>query len=217
MERAPDGTPPFRLTDRQQQVWRALTEKRSDLADLYECAVRALGSTDMSARLCMAAHCIREMMSDLPKVQDVPISSQGQLNKMIHDLQEPWEDARKGACYNDGRWLGTIDKPVQDLLRKLGEILKWHRANRPTRRSAAAAFFQNSDPAGRLEIQTARAAAWLELQDYFTGVSHRKITTEQELFARLERLEALLMDALYQQPSVDLRAIDDILREARNG
>jgi hypothetical protein len=62
-------------------------------------------------------------------------------------------------------------------------------------------------------IEKQRAKRWLELHDYFVGVTHRSSTTEADFQSNLQDLEQILMDNLYRQPSEDLAAIDQILAE----
>jgi hypothetical protein len=215
-----DGVSPFQLSGRQQIVRTSLAGKSDGMAELYECALRTLQAAGNPGRLFLAAHCIREMTNSLPKVLDLPIlADQGRMGDQVSALEPAWNRAVEGDCYKDGRWSGTIDRPLERLLRSLHEFFRWWRESRPKRRDVAVNFFRHLDPAGLplpATLEKQRVDRWLELQDYFVHTAHRSETTEADFHAHLEALEDLLMDSLYRQPSEDLSAIDAILKEARN-
>jgi hypothetical protein len=142
------------------------------------------------------------------------------MGDQVNVLEPVWDRALKSECLRDGRWSGTIDGPLERLLRSLHDFFRWLRESRPKRRDVAVNLFRHLDPAGVFlpkTLEKQRADRWLELHDYFVRTAHRSATTNADFQAHLEALEQLLMDSLYRRPSEDLSAIDAILKEARDG
>jgi len=66
-------SPSFQLTGRQQVLYQSLAQKSAAMGELYECGLRAFQDSANPGRIFLAAHSIREMTKDLPKVLDVPV------------------------------------------------------------------------------------------------------------------------------------------------
>jgi hypothetical protein len=216
----PDPATRFQLTGRQQLIHAALAQKSQEMADLYEWALRVYGDDGNGGRFVLAAHSIREMTGNLPKVLDLPVLSEaGRLGDQVDALERVWDGAAKGGCHQQGKWTGDIDEPLRNLLQKIPELFQWRKKNRPKRRSLAEKMFRSTDPAGLAlpkTLEQSRAESYLELHDYFVGVAHRGATTPEEFAAKLEALEKVLLDSLYRTPSEDLSVIDRILQEGAN-
>ncbi len=214
----PADQQPFQMTGRQQLVYRSLTEKSDALGLLYECALRVLADESNPGRLFLAAHSIREMTGDLPKVLALPIlADQGRLGDQMNALEPVWNGVFNSRCHNDGEWTGEIDGPLHKLLKALHKFFQWWKESRPKRRDVARGFFRQTDPSGLPlpeALERKRVESWLALHDYFVGVAHRQSkTTNADFQDRLDELEQVLLDTLYRQPSADLSAIDAILGE----
>jgi hypothetical protein len=83
----PGGERVFQMTGPQQLVHRSLTEKATEIAALYECALRVLRDDANPGRLLLAAHSIREMMNGLPSVLNLPIlAEQGRGSDQVSAL-----------------------------------------------------------------------------------------------------------------------------------
>jgi hypothetical protein len=207
----------FQFTGRQQLIHGSLAQKNQGMADLYESALRVHWDEGNRCRLILAAHSIREMTGNLPKVLDLPVLSEaGRLGDQVDALERVWDGAIKSGCHQQGKWTGDIDGPLRNLLQRIPEFFDWRKKNRPKRRSLAEKMFRSTDPAGLPLPQTleqSRAESYLELHDYFVGVAHRGVTTPEEFAAKLEALEKILLDSLCRTPSEDLSAIDRILEE----
>jgi hypothetical protein len=207
----------FQFTGRQQLIHGSLAQKNQEMADLYESALRVHWDEGNRCRLILAAHSIREMTGNLPKVLDLPVLSEaGRLGDQVDALERVWDGATKSGCHQQGKWTGDIDGPLRNLLQRIPEFFDWRKKNRPKRRSLAEKMFRSTDPAGLPLPQTleqSRAESYLELCDYFVGVAHRGATTPEEFAAKLEALEKILLDSLCRTPSEDLSAIDRILEE----
>ena len=206
------------MTGRQQLVYASLSAKSKEIADLYACALRTLSDNGNVGRIFLAAHALREMTGDLPKVVDLPIlSSLGRLGDQVNGLQAAWVSGLQSSCHRDGQWNGSIDRELQRLLGKLHDFFVWFRENRPKRRDVVTNLFRATDPAGLPlpeALERPRTDRWLALQDYFVRVAHRGQTTKEEFDAHVEELERFLIDMLSRQPSEDFSAIDAILLEA---
>jgi hypothetical protein len=207
----------FQFMGRQQLIHGSLAQKSHEMADLYESALRVHWDEGNRCQLILAAHSIREMTGNLPKVLDLPVFSEaGRLGDQVDALERVWDGAIKSGCHQHGNWTGDIDGPLRNLLQKIPEVFDWRKKNRPKRRSLAEKMFRSIDPAGLPLPQTleqSRAESYLELHDYFVSVAHRGATTPEEFAAKLEALERILLDSLCRTPSEDLSAIDRILEE----
>jgi hypothetical protein len=207
----------FQMTGRQQLVHASLSAKSAGIGELYECALRALNNRENPGRLFLAAHAIREMTGDLPKVLDLPIlTSLGRLGDQVKALESSWDLTQESSCHNDGQWSGPIDGHLQRFLGKVQKFFQWLRENRPKRRDIVTQFFRMADPAGLAlpeVLEKPRADRWLELQDYFVKAAHRGQTTAEEMDAHLEELDQFLLETLCRQPSEDFSAIDAILSQ----
>jgi len=205
------------LTIRQQLIYRSLEEKGESVAFLLESALLVMAEKRIPGRLFLAAHSIRMMMDELPKVMDLPtLAEQGRLGDQVGALDPIWTAALKSRCHNDGKWSGEIDTPLQKLFAKLHKFFQWWRDSRPKRRDVAAGLFRSTDPSGLPlpePLEKTRIDRWLGLHSYFVGVAKRSVTTEDEFNASFDELEQILLDNLYRQPSEDFSEIEAILAE----
>ncbi len=209
--------PGFQFTGRQQLVHGSLAARRSDIAELYECALRSLSDKTNPGRVFLAAHSIREMTGDLPKILDLPVLADlGRMGDQVNALQTAWQSALSSSCHQDGKWNGAIDGHLRRLLGKLHKFFEWLEEHRPKRRALVAQLFRLSDPSGLPlpeNLEEPRTERWLELQDYFVKAAHRAQTDSEQFQSHLDELEQFLLEMLYRQPSEDFSAIDAILRE----
>lgn len=187
------------------------------MGELYECALRVFQDNANPGRLYLAAHSIRELTKDLPKVLDVPVlTDHGRMRDKLDALEKTWTASLGSTCHQAGEWLGEIDDLLRRLLTKLPEFFKWRSESEPKMRESATALFRRVDPAGRqlpLALEKRRADRWIELHTYFNAAAHRSPTTEAEFSEKLDELEQILMNTLSPTPSEDFAAIDAILLE----
>jgi hypothetical protein len=215
----PSTSPPFQLTGRKQFLYQSLAHKSPPMGELYESAIRAFQDNANPGRIFLAAHSIREMTKDLPKVLDVPVlTDHGRMRDRLDAMERSWNGARASACNQGGAWTGEIDRPLRRLLVKLPEFFTWRSESDPKMRDSATALFRRVDPAGRPlpePLEKRRAERWIELHTYFNAAAHRAPTTEAEFLTRLDELERILMDSISPQPSEDFSVIDAIFLEDR--
>jgi hypothetical protein len=213
----PGTSPSFQLTGRQQFLCQSLAQKSPAMGELYDCAIRAFQDSANPGRIFLAAHSIREMTKDLPKVLDVPVlTDHGRMRDRLDTLEKSWNGALASDCHRLGAWSGEIDPPLRRLLTKLPEFFKWRSESEPKMRDSATALFRRIDPAGRPlpePLEKRRADRWIELHTYFNATAHRSPTTESEFSTKLDELERILMDSLNPQPSEDFSDIDAIFLE----
>lgn len=215
----PSTLPPFQLTGRQQFLHQSIAQKSPAMGELYESAIRAFQDSTNPGRIFLAAHSIREMTKDLPKVLDVPVlTNHGRMRDWLDAIERSWNGALASACNQGGAWGGEIDPPLRRLLVKLPEFFTWRSESDPKMRDSATALFRRVDPAGRPlpePLEKRRAERWIELHTYFNAAAHRSPTTEGEFLAKLDELERILMDSVSPQPSEDFSVIDAIFLEDR--
>ena len=215
----PSTSPSFQLTGRQQFLCQSLAQKSPTMGELYDSAIQAFQDTANPGRIFLAAHSIREMTKDLPKVLDVPVlTDHGRMRDRLDALEKSWNGALASGCNQAEAWTGEIDPPLRRLLVELPEFFTWRSESDPKMRESATALFRRIDPAGRSlpePLEKRRAKRWIALHDYFNRTAHRSQTTEPEFLARLDELERILMDSLIPQPSEDFSVIDTIFLEDR--
>jgi hypothetical protein len=215
----PSTLPSFQLSGRQEFLRESLTQKSPAMGELYDSAIRAFQDAASPGRIFLAAHSIREMTKDLPKVLDVPVlTDHGRMRDRLDALEKSWNGALASECNRAGAWTGEIDPPLRQLLAKLPEFFTWRSESDPKMRDSATALFRRIDPAGRPlpePLEKRRAKRWIALHDYFNRTAHRSQTKEAEFLARLDELERVLMDSLSPQPSEDFSVIDAIFLEDR--
>ncbi len=187
------------------------------MGELYECALRIFQDNSNPGRIFLAAHSIRELTKDLPKVFDVPVlTDHGRMRDKLDALERTWTGTLASACNRSGAWTGEIDNPLRRMLTKLPEFFKWRNESEPKMRESATALFRRIDLAGRQlpqPLEKRRADQWIELHTYFNSPAHRSPTTEDEFSGKLDELEQILVDCLSPTPSEDFSAIDAILME----
>src|ERR1035437_2415170 len=142
--------PSFQLMGRQQFLCQSLTQKSPAIGELYEWAIRAFQDTANPGRIFLAAHSIREMTKDLPKVLDVPVlTDHGRMRDRLDALEKSWNGALGSTCNQAGAWTGEIDSPLRRLLVELPGFFTWRSESEPKMRDSATALFRRIDPAGR--------------------------------------------------------------------
>src|ERR1700689_4419570 len=112
----PSTLPSFQLSGRQQFLCQSLAQKSPAMGELYDSAIRAFQDIANPGRIFLAAHSIREMTKDLPKVLDVPVlTDHGRMRDRLDALEKTWTASLGSTCHQAGEWLGEID----NLLRRL--------------------------------------------------------------------------------------------------
>jgi hypothetical protein len=171
-----DNRTPFQFTGRQQLIHGSLVQKSQEMADLYESALRVCWDEGNPGRFVLAAHSIREMTGNLPKVLDLPVLGEtGRLGDQVDTLERAWDGASKSGCHQEGKWTGDIDEPLRNLLQGISRLFEWRKDNRPRRSLVAAKMFRGTDPSGLPlpeTLEQKRAKSWLNLHDYFVRVAH---------------------------------------------
>jgi hypothetical protein len=213
----PNPLPSFQPSGRQLFLSQSLARKNAAMGELYECALRVFRDDSNPGRLFLAAHSIRELTKDLPKVLDVPVlTDHGRMRDKLDALERTWTVALGSTCHQSGAWTGEIDPPLRRILTQIPEFFKWRNESEPKMRESAAALFRRTDLAGRQlpqALEKRQADRWIELHTYFNAAAHRSPTSEAEFSERLDELEQILIDCLVPTPSADFSAIDAILLE----
>jgi hypothetical protein len=91
--------------------------------------------------------------------------------------------------------------------------------NRPKHRELVTQMFREVDPSAvplPESVEGIRVNRWLAIRRYFNNSAHGEMTTEEKFLENVDALEGILAYFLNPQPSEDLSAIDEILREAND-
>src|SRR5450631_1619805 len=134
----PNPSRPFQPTGRQSFLSQSLTQRNPVMGQLYECALRTFQDNGNPGRIFLAAHSIREMTKDLPKVLDLPIlTDHGRMRDKLDQLEACWTRGLASRCHIAGEWSGEIDNTLKRVLRRLEKFLKWRRESEPKLRESA--------------------------------------------------------------------------------
>jgi hypothetical protein len=158
-------------------------------------------------------------MEKLPRYLDLPVATKppSLKEKVIH-LGQSWSNFTKNSkcCGNPG-WSGTIDRPLQNFLKKARDFFAWFEAERPTRKQQTAKILRRLDPLDLplpKPIEYLRVEEWDKCHDYFESVSHHNTVPTPEDFALwLIAVERFLLERLHPRTFDDHAKLDQIIRE----
>jgi hypothetical protein len=201
------------LSGRARQLWEALSGRNEQLGHMYLGALDVLQHRANPDRLALAAHGIREMLEKLPRYLDIPDSERGvpKLGDSASRLVGKWQKWRSTAT-DDG---GVLTKNGRRLLNEVDRFCESAQAG-PTKKALAAAALKSIDPHPvdlPTHVRETHASVLVDLDRYFTDVSHHRRTDEQELLQRLAALESFLLDRLRPRTFDDFAEIDRLLGE----
>src|SRR5687768_16696977 len=80
------------LSSTQQELFKALADKRADIAVSYQAAVAIINDDVLPDRLALAAHVLRELMEKLPS-DGAAIDMGSDLNTKVNILKQRWDNA----------------------------------------------------------------------------------------------------------------------------
>jgi hypothetical protein len=205
------------LSPTQQELFKALADKRADIAVSYHAAVAIINDDVLPDRLALAAHALRELMEKLPN-DGAAIDTGADLNTKVNALKKPWDDAvAEGGAHGGDTWSNGIGAALRAFLSAAGEFFKGRDAIVTGRRQQAVEFLNRLDVAAvRLpeDVQRKNAYEWMRLRGYFNDVSHHRFpTADAEFQGRVTQLEAFLHARLIPRPTADFAAIDALLQE----
>jgi hypothetical protein len=210
---------PLELFGQQQTLYEALIDKDERLARMYLGSLRVLSDNQNPDRLALVAHGLRELMEKLPRYLNVPIKTKSSfaLKAEVHNLRQSWNNIKN---YQDlpgkNRWRGQINKTLRTFLVKVGDFFVRFEQARPTKHIEIAQLLQSLEIQKQnlpSNIEEINIQEWKNSYDYFTGVSHHRKTTLQELEEYLNTLEEFLLDRLRPRTFEDYAIIDNIIKE----
>jgi len=186
---------------------------------MYLEAVRALDRKDGVESLHVAAYELREFMNALPRVLDVTVAPYEQVQNKIQTLAEQWRRRSSASnCLKNGKWTGSIDDPLEQLLTHLGEFVAWVDKQVPTRRTEAVWVLKQLLPTEHpmpAPLLNTRVDEWSELLRYFNNVAHHNTVADgPQLAARVNDLEVFLLEHLEPRTFDDQDAIDRLIAES---
>ena len=214
--------PNMQLSGQQLTLYRALLEKDQKLANMYEGTLIVLNHNENPDHLALAAHGARELMEKLPSFVNVPIKAQNEsLKSKVNNLDNIWQNTLQNSqSYNSQTWEGEIDRPLDNLLKRLHLFFEWFANHHPRRKEEVAETLRRLDISGRTlpnPLEKLNIKAWFEIRTFFQGVSHhQKHTTTDEFGQWLEALERFLIDRLHPQTFTDFNKIDEIIQEGES-
>jgi hypothetical protein len=197
----------------------ALEERSADLARMYVGALIVLSNPDNPDRLPQAAHSLRELMEKIPRYIAVETrASRESLRVKVRELEDHWNNTVEySACYDDGNWNGSIDRPLRRLLQGLQYFFDWFGEHHPRRRTETATVLRRLDGSGRTlppRLEDLEIEGWLAIRNYFLAVAHHgRQPPEGDFGAWIDALERFLLDRLRPRTFADFDAIDDIIQE----
>jgi hypothetical protein len=201
----------------QQELFKALADKRAEIAVSYQAAVAIINDDVLPDRIALAAHALRELMEKLPN-DGTTIDMGADLNTRVNALRTRWEDAVAEDGVSGGEcWGNGLGAALRAFLGAVSEFFKGRDAIPAGRRQQAMDFLNRLDVAGvplPEDLQRKNAQEWMRLRGYFNDVSHHRFpATDAEFRERVSQLEAFLYARLIPKPTADFAAIDALLQE----
>src|SRR4051794_30705920 len=112
------------LTPTQQELFKALADKRAEIAVSYQAAVAILNDPLLPDRLPLAAHALRELMEKLPN-EGTAVDAAADLNTKVNALRKPWDAAvAEDAARGGDPWGNGIGPALQAFLTEVAEFFK---------------------------------------------------------------------------------------------
>lgn len=204
----------------QKELYHALKNKSDEVAQMYLGAVHVFNQKDNPSRISLAAHGIREMMTRLPKVIDVPISdgSKQRLGDFMRTLSQVWAKlCKKNRWPGNPKWDGTIDTELKTFLNKIESLLEADSRIKSDRSAVTQSFIRKqnfSSVALPDEIEKLKVDEWLKYQDYFVRTAHFNPTDEASFLKYLKHFESVLFG--YLEPRT-FETQDEILNLIKQG
>lgn len=209
------------LSNQQLALYRALTgvgepPAGGRLAGRYLGALAAIASAHNPDRLAQAGHSLREMMDLIPETVDVRVEAlREKLGNEAAKLEGAWEAAQKSGCLSDGKWQGTIDRPLERFLLAAGLFYSWKEEHQPRRRTEFGLILIELDaskkPAPKV-LQSLNVEAWIEMHNYFVRIAHHRDGVDlAEFEGWLDALERTILNLLVPRTFEDFDKIDAIL------
>lgn len=215
--------PNIQLSGQQSALYRALLEKDQKLANMYMGTLVVLNHNENPDHLALAAHGARELIEKLPSFLNVPIKAQNEsLKSEVNNLDNIWQNTlQKSQSYNNQTWEGEIDRPLDNLLKKLHLFFEWFANHYPRRKAEVAETLRGLDISGQtlpIPLEELNIKTWFSIRNFFQSVAHhRKHTATDDEFGQwLEALERFLLDRLLPRTFTDFDKIDEIIREGES-
>ncbi len=214
----------IQLSGRQQELYKALSEKEQSLADIYLGSLMILQQTENPDSLALAAHGLRELMEKLPRYLDTPIEDKKgpTLKEKARELEQAWDQTLENSgSYSNSDWSGNIDRLLRTFLRKASDFFTWFKAERPTKKQQTEKILRELDPLGQSlpnPIETLRIEEWDQYNNFFQKISHHNAQSTPEVFSSfLYAFENFLLDRLLPRTFEDHTELDSIIREGETG
>gem|GEM_PF-2251610 len=163
------------------------------------------------------AHSVREFIEKAhDNIVGAPVEVEGGgLKVTVINLNAKWAKAVKNTKTVDtDAWTGTLDSPVQKVLKALGEFFATFSATHRPRGAQHRAVFEKLDGSGQPIpelIAKQRLALWGELDDYFKDVAHHKFIASQDtLEEKIIVLEDFILDMKFPERAVPIDTLNEL-------
>lgn len=216
---------PFRR-ERQRSLYRALRDLDQDLARLYLGALQVLVDQSNADRFALAAHGLREIMRQAPKVIeiDVPVEQEDQseynLGNKVREMLGGWQEmVKRTTCTEEGKdWNGEIDDRLRYYLSRLESFFNTFRTRRPKSRDSVHSLLnalQYTDTPVAERSVDATFDQWDDFRKFFNKIAHHGSFPGEEVFVeQLRDFETFLHRLLRPPTSEEITEINRIIDEA---
>jgi len=118
------------LSALEQEVFAALSERNTKLADMYLGGLAVFQQAGNPDRVALSAHDFRELMEKAPQYLDLSITSKSRpsLNQTVIDYANKWDGCkRKSQNHCDGKWQGEIDGHLGQFLQHTETFVRFYK------------------------------------------------------------------------------------------
>ncbi len=204
---------PRELSAQQRAVLSVLATKNQRLATMYLGAQYVLRQHDNPDRMSLAAHAMREVMEKLYHYIDVPVPARPpSMKEKVRALREEW-----ARVAGEAEQAIEISGRLRRFFAKTREFFDWFDHDHPTRRKRIVLILRGLDPSGQSLpplIEDRHVHEWKDCHEFFEAVAHHgKQCPEEELRAKTDVVERLLLDRLRPRTFEDFTALEAIIEE----
>jgi len=187
----------LKMSNSRQDILYELEKRQANLSSIYNNGVMLLDVKNLSNRLHLSAHCMREVIEKLERCLIVYEQGDKSLKSSTMALQEYWhKTVAREAITMDLPWPLDTQGDIQSFLARCEKFLSDSSLILMKQKEIALAVVQELMRQSGVDelpaaILTDKAETWFKCKEYFIATSHHRSTTEDVFQAHFSALEIL--------------------------